>query len=47
MHSLFVITNGELQMPRDNTLLLVIASSVTGEFENFGSEVFEDSSEVN
>lgn len=37
---LFVIADGELQMTRHNTLLLVIAGSVTGEFENLGGEVF-------
>jgi hypothetical protein len=31
---------------RDDTLLLVVTSSVTGQFENFSREIFEDGSEV-
>ena len=34
-----IIANGKLQMTRDNTCLLVVASSVTGQFENFSSQV--------
>lgn len=34
-------------MTRDNTRLLVVTGGVTGQFENFGSEVFENGSEVN
>jgi len=43
---LFIVTDGELKMPGNDTLLLVIASGVTGEFENFCGEVLEDGSEV-
>jgi hypothetical protein len=43
---LFVVTDGELQVTRNDTLLLVVTSSVTGQFENFSREVFEDGSEV-
>jgi hypothetical protein len=40
------IPDGELEMSGVDTAFLVIARSVTGEFENFGGEVFEDGSEV-
>lgn len=43
---LLVIPDGELQMTRDDTGLLVIASSVTSQLKNFGSEIFEDGSQV-
>jgi hypothetical protein len=32
-------------MATDDTLLLVTTSGISSEFEDFGSEVFEDSSE--
>lgn len=44
---LLVIADGQLEMTRDDTSLLVITSSVAGQFENFSSEVFEHGSEVN
>ena len=44
--SLLIVTDGELQVTRNNTLLLVITSSVTSKLENLGSKVFKDSSEV-
>jgi hypothetical protein len=43
---LFVVADGELQVTGHDTLLLVVASGVTGELENLGSEVLEDGSEV-
>ena len=43
---LFIVTDGKLQVTWDDTLLLVIASSVTSEFENLSCEVFENGSEV-
>ena len=43
---LFVVADGELQVARDDTLLLVVASGVSSEFENLSGEVFEDSSEI-
>ena len=46
-NSLLIVTDGELQVTRNNTLLLVITSSVTSKLENLGSKVFKDSSEVN
>ena len=43
---LLVVPNGELHVPRDDTLLLVVARGVARELEDLGSEVLEDSSEV-
>jgi len=42
-----VVSDGELKMTWDDTRLLVVTSGVSSQFENFGSEVFEDGSEVN
>ena len=44
--SLFIIPDGELQVTRDNTLLLVVSGSITSEFENLSGEVLEDCSEM-
>ena len=44
--ALFIVTDGELQVTRDNTLFLVITGSVTSQLKNLGSEVFEDGSEI-
>jgi len=41
-----VVADGELQMTRDDTSLLVVTSSVAGQLKNFGSQVLENSSEV-
>lgn len=41
-----IIADGELEMTRNDTGLLVIASSVTSKLEDFSSEVFKDSGEV-
>ena len=41
-----IVSDGELQVTRDNTLFLFIAGSVTSQLKNLGSEVFEDSSEI-
>lgn len=43
---LLVVTNGELQVTRDDTRLLVVTSGVTSQLENFGSQVLQDSREV-
>lgn len=43
---LFIVADGELEMARNDTGLLVVASSVTGQLEDFGSQVLEDGSEV-
>ena len=34
-------------MTRDNASLLVVTSSVTGQFKDFCRKVFEDSGEIN
>lgn len=41
-----VVSNGELQMSWDDTGLLVVSCCVTGQLENFGSEVLKHGSEV-
>jgi hypothetical protein len=41
-----IVADGELEMARDDTGLLVVAGSVTGQFEDFGRKVFKDSCEV-
>ena len=43
---LFVVADGQLKMTWDNTCLLVVTSSVTSQFEDFGSQVLENSGEV-
>ena len=46
MNILFIITDGELQVTGNDTLLLVITRRVTRELEDLGSEVFKYSREV-
>ena len=43
---LLIVPDGELEMAGDDTGLLVVAGSVTGQLENLSSEVLKDSSEV-
>jgi hypothetical protein len=43
---LLVVADGELQVTGDDTGLLVVTSGVTGQLEDFGSQVLEDGSEV-
>jgi hypothetical protein len=43
---LLIVPDGELEVARDDTGLLVVASSVTGQLEDFGSQVLKDGSEV-
>lgn len=43
---LLVVPDGELEMAGNDTGLLVVAGSVTGQLENLGSEVLKDGSEV-
>lgn len=43
---LLIVADGELEMTGNDTGLLVVASSVAGQLENFGSEVLENGSEV-
>lgn len=44
---LFIVSDGELQMTRDDTGLLVITSGIASKFENLSSEILENSGEVN
>ena len=46
MHLLLIVTDGELKVTRDNTLLLVIARRVARKLKDLGGKVFEDGSEV-
>ncbi|KAH3662028.1 hypothetical protein OGAPHI_006209 [Ogataea philodendri] len=41
-----IVSDGQLQVSWDNSALLVVSSSVTGQFQNFGSQVFQNSSQV-
>ena len=43
---LFIVSDGELKVTRDNTLFLVVTSGIASKLENLGSEVFKNSSEV-
>jgi len=43
---LFVVSDGELEMSRDDSGLLVVSGSVSGQFENFSGQIFEDGSKV-
>jgi hypothetical protein len=43
---LLIVSDGKLEMTWDDTGLLVVTSSVTGQLEDFGSEVLKDGSEV-
>jgi hypothetical protein len=43
---LLIVTDGELEMTRDDTRLLVVAGSVASQLEDFGGKVLKDSSKV-
>ena len=43
---LLVVTDGELQVTRDDTRLLVVTSGVASQLENLSSQVLKDGSEV-
>jgi len=43
---LLVVADGELKVAGDNTRLLVVTGSVTGQLKDFGGEVLENGSEV-
>ena len=43
---LFVVSDGELEMSRDDSSLLVVSGSVSGQFENFSGKIFENGGEV-
>lgn len=41
-----IVSDGELEMTWNDTGLLVVTSSVTGQLKNFSREILENSSEV-
>jgi hypothetical protein len=43
---LLIVTDGELEMTRDDTSLLVVTSGIASKFENFRCKVLKDSCEV-
>lgn len=43
---LLIVSDGELQMTRDDTSLLVVTSGIASKFEDFSSEVLKNSGEV-
>ena len=43
---LLIVADGELEMTRDDTGLLVVTGGVASKFEDFSCKVFENSSEV-
>ena len=43
---LLIVADGELEMTRNDTGFLVVASGVASKLENFGREIFENSCEV-
>ena len=46
LDALLVVTNSELQVTGNDTLLLVITSGIARQLENFGSKVLKDGSEI-
>ena len=44
---LFIVPDGEHDVPWADPSLLVVTSGISGKFENFDSEVFEDGSKEN
>jgi hypothetical protein len=43
---LFVVTDGQLQVTRDDSGLLVVTGSVSSQLENFSCQIFHDGSQV-
>ena len=43
---LLIVSDGKLKMPRNNTLLLVIAGGIASKLKNLGGEIFEDGGKV-
>jgi len=43
---LLIVSDGELEMTGDNTGLLVVTSGIASKFEDFGSEILKDGSEI-
>jgi len=41
-----IVTDGKLEMTRNDTSLLVITSSITSQLENFSGEILENSGEI-
>ena len=41
-----IVSDGQLQVARDNAGLLVVAGSVASQFKDFGRKVFKDGSKV-
>ncbi len=41
-----IVSDGELEMTRDDTGLLVVTSSIAGQFEDFSCEILENGCEV-
>jgi len=41
-----IVTDGKLEMTRNDTSLLVITSSITSQLENFSGEVLKNSGEI-
>ena len=46
LNVLLIVTDGELQVTGNNTLLLVVACGVASKLKNFSGEIFENGSEV-
>jgi len=46
-NALFIVSDSELEMTGNDTLLLVIASGIASEFEDLSSQVFEDRGQIN
>jgi hypothetical protein len=44
---LFIILDGQLKVSRNDTRLFVVTRSVSGELEDFGSQILEHCSKVN
>lgn len=43
---LLVVADGELEMTGDDTRLLVVTCSVSGQFEDLSSQILKDSSQI-
>jgi hypothetical protein len=43
---LLIVADGELKVTGDNTGLLVVTSSVSGQLENLSRQIFKNGSEV-
>lgn len=44
---LLIVADGELEVTWDNTGLLVVAGSISGQLEDFSSEVLKNGGEIN